>query len=48
VLLGSPRRTRGLATTLARGAAVRALYAAYPREPARVAAWSRRVDWLAG
>ncbi len=47
-LLGSPGLARGIAATLARGAAVRALYATYPRAAARVPAWSRRVAWLAG
>lgn len=47
-LLASPALAGGIARTLARGAAIRALYATYPRDPDRVAAWGRRVDWLAG
>ncbi|MCB9563404.1 MAG: FAD-dependent oxidoreductase [Kofleriaceae bacterium] len=47
-LIGAPSLARGIATTLARGAAVRALYARYPAAAARVPAWSRRVDWVVG
>ena len=45
-LLGEPALAGQLATTAARSAAVRALYAAYPRRTDQVSAWSRSVDWL--
>jgi flavin-dependent dehydrogenase len=45
-LIGEPALASQLATTAARSAAVRALYAAYPRKVDQVAAWSRSVDWL--
>lgn len=47
-LVGEPALAANLALTVARSAAVRALYSRYPRAPERVSAWSRRVDWLLG
>ena len=47
-LIGEPALAGSLASTIARSAAVRTLYARYPRRPDRVPAWSRRVDWLLG
>jgi menaquinone-9 beta-reductase len=46
VLAREPALAKTLAATAARGVAVRALYARYPRSAAAVPAWSRRVDWL--
>ena len=47
-LLGEPALAWSLAATVARSAAVRAVYAAYPTHPADVPAWARSVDWLVG
>jgi len=47
-LLREPALAASIATTIARSAAVRTLYARYPRRIERVPAWSRRVDWLLG
>ena len=47
-LLGEPALAGSLAATIARSAAVRTLYALYPRRTELVPAWSRRVDWLLG
>lgn len=46
-LIGEPAAL-SLLSTIVRSAAVRTLYARYPRRTDRVAAWSRRVDWLLG
>ena len=47
-LVREPALARSLAATTARGVAVRALYARYPRREQAVPAWSRGVDWLLG
>lgn len=47
-LVRAPSLAGSVATTVARSAAVRTLYAAYPRRAERVPAWSRRVDRLLG
>ena len=47
-LLAEPGLARELAGTVVRSAAVRAMYARYPRRVERVEAWTRRVDWLLG
>jgi flavin-dependent dehydrogenase len=47
-LVGEPALAANLALTVARSAAVHTLYRRYPRDPQRVPAWSRRVDWLLG
>jgi hypothetical protein len=45
--LGSERKlARRLAPVLAKTAAALALYARYPENPDRLAAWSRRAAWL--
>jgi flavin-dependent dehydrogenase len=45
-LLASPRLALGLAGTVVRSTALRALYARYPDAVEDVPAWERRVDWL--
>jgi len=47
-LLAHPALARDLVATVARSAALRALYATYPQRAARVPAWARRVDWVMG
>jgi flavin-dependent dehydrogenase len=47
-LAREPALAKALATTAARGVAVRALYARYPRQAAAVPAWARSVDWVLG
>jgi flavin-dependent dehydrogenase len=47
-LVGEPALAGSLALTVARSAAVRTMYARYPRRPERVAGWGRRIDWLLG
>jgi menaquinone-9 beta-reductase len=47
-LLGQPALVPGIVTTLARSAALKTLYAAYPQRADRVPTWGRGVDWLLG
>jgi len=47
-LLAEPVLAARIAAAAARSAAVRALYAQYPRRVEDVSRWARRVDWLLG
>ena len=47
-LVREPRLARTIGLTVARSAAVRAIYATYPRKASSVPAWAKRVDWLLG
>ncbi len=47
-LLSEPSLAARMADVVARMVAARALYAAYPREPAQLRGWSRRVAFLFG
>jgi len=45
-LARNPALAKALAAAAARGVAVRALYARYPRRATEVPVWSRRVEWV--
>ena len=47
-LLGQPALVPSLLATALRSAALKALYARYPRRAEHVPAWGRRVDWVMG